>query len=85
MDRGVIRWLAVALALAALPAGARDLRVMSFNVRYPNPDDGANRWEARAPILIDTIRAADPDWYESSEYVLYANRLRDGGTRKPVT
>ncbi|WP_294326182.1 endonuclease/exonuclease/phosphatase family protein [uncultured Sphingomonas sp.] len=57
----MIRWLALALAAVALPADARDLRVMSFNVRYPNPDDGANRWEARAPILIDTIRSADPD------------------------
>ncbi|MEH3041580.1 MAG: endonuclease/exonuclease/phosphatase family protein [Sphingomonas paucimobilis] len=57
----MIRWLAVALAATALPADARDLRMMSFNVRYPNPDDGPNRWEARAPILIDTIRAADPD------------------------
>ncbi|MGW8188671.1 endonuclease/exonuclease/phosphatase family protein [Sphingomonas hankookensis] len=57
----MIRWLAMALAAVALPADARDLRVMSFNVRYPNPDDGANRWEARAPILIDTIRSADPD------------------------
>ncbi|KZE13705.1 endonuclease [Sphingomonas hankookensis] len=61
MDRRMIRWLALALAIVVLPADARDLRVMSFNVRYPNPDDGANRWEARAPILIDTIRSADPD------------------------
>jgi endonuclease/exonuclease/phosphatase family metal-dependent hydrolase len=61
MDRGMIRWLLTTLAVVAMPVQARDLRVMSFNVRYPNPDDGPNRWEARAPILIDTIRAADPD------------------------
>lgn len=53
--------LSVLVLIAAWPAAARDLRVMTFNVRYPNPDDGPNRWEARAPILIDTIRAADPD------------------------
>ncbi|MFD1034451.1 endonuclease/exonuclease/phosphatase family protein [Sphingomonas hankookensis] len=64
----MIRWMIAALALiAALPATARDLRVMSFNVRYPNPDDGPNRWEARAPILIDTIRVADPDLIGTQE------------------
>jgi endonuclease/exonuclease/phosphatase family metal-dependent hydrolase len=72
MGRGMIRWLLAVLALCAalplpLPADARDLRVMSFNVRYPNPDDGPNRWEARAPILIDTIRAADPDLIGTQE------------------
>ncbi|MDJ0277384.1 endonuclease/exonuclease/phosphatase family protein [Sphingomonas sp. 2R-10] len=64
----MIRWICTALALlAALPSAARDLRVMSFNVRYPNPQDGPDRWEARAPILIDTIRAADPDLIGTQE------------------
>lgn len=47
----MIRLLLATLVLAiTLPAAARDLRIMSLNVRYPNPDDGANRWETRAPI-----------------------------------
>lgn len=29
-------------AIGAGAASARDLRVMTFNVRFPNPDDGAN-------------------------------------------
>jgi endonuclease/exonuclease/phosphatase family metal-dependent hydrolase len=34
---------------------------MSFNVRWPSPDDGANVWQARKPLFLATIRAADPD------------------------
>ncbi len=44
-------------ATLALPA----LRVMSFNVRYPSPDDGANRWEQRRDLMVRTIREQHPD------------------------
>lgn len=49
--------------LACLPSAvvAQTLTVMTANVRYPNPDDGPDLWTNRAPILIDTIRAADAD------------------------
>ncbi len=50
--------------LAAIPASAaaRDgFRVMSFNVRLPLASDGADRWEARRDMFVETIRRADPD------------------------
>ncbi len=53
--------LLAALVSFTPAAEARDLRVMSFNIRYPSPDDGPDRWEQRAPIAIDMIRAEDPD------------------------
>jgi endonuclease/exonuclease/phosphatase family metal-dependent hydrolase len=37
------------------------VRVMSFNIRYDNPRDGEDRWEKRQGMLLDTIRAYDPD------------------------
>nr|WP_294916906.1 endonuclease/exonuclease/phosphatase family protein [uncultured Neokomagataea sp.] len=40
---------------------ADDLRVMSFNVRYPNPDDGVNVWEKRRDTLVQTVRNFSPD------------------------
>ena len=49
-----------ALALASL-AQADPLRVMTFNVRFPSPDDGDNVWEHRKDILVDTIRQYQPD------------------------
>ncbi|KZE17856.1 endonuclease [Sphingomonas hankookensis] len=50
----------VALA-AAVPAAARDLTVMSLNIRLPAEGDGANRWELRRDLTAATIRRADPD------------------------
>jgi len=51
----------VALVLASLCAPAETLRVMTFNVRYPNPGDGANAWSARRDLLVETIRSRQPD------------------------
>lgn len=56
----------ILVALAALiavphPAAAQALTVMSFNVRYPSPNDGADVWANRRDHLVDTIRATAPD------------------------
>ena len=68
-------WLALPLALLAACATTPQqpttqplaLRVMSFNVRLPTDDDGANRWEARRELAADTIAAADPDLIGTQE------------------
>lgn len=69
--------LPMALALASLCAPAETLRVMTFNVRYPNPGDGANVWPARRDLLVETIRARRPDvigtqelFYEQGQYIV---------------
>jgi endonuclease/exonuclease/phosphatase family metal-dependent hydrolase len=49
------------LALLAVSVQAAELRVMSFNVRYPAKADGANVWENRRDLLVDTIRKYAPD------------------------
>jgi len=53
--------------LAAIAAPAEHLRVMSFNVRYPAPGDGPNRWELRRDLFIESIRAMDPDLMGTQE------------------
>lgn len=56
------------LLLAASAAIAADtLRVMTFNVRYPNPNDGDDVWEKRKDILVDTIREKTPDVFGTQE------------------
>ncbi|HOB73062.1 MAG TPA: endonuclease/exonuclease/phosphatase family protein [Phycisphaerae bacterium] len=40
---------------------ARNVRVMSFNVRYGTAGDGENRWELRRELLFDVIRRHAPD------------------------
>jgi endonuclease/exonuclease/phosphatase family metal-dependent hydrolase len=67
-----------ALALGGRPARAADsLRVMSFNVRYPAPNDGPERWEARRDLFVKTIREQHPDvmgtqelYQEQGDYVV---------------
>jgi mRNA deadenylase 3'-5' endonuclease subunit Ccr4 len=34
---------------------------MTFNIRYGLADDGENRWENRKSLVIERIRAFDPD------------------------
>lgn len=57
----VLASLAAALALAAPVALARDaktngFRVMTFNIRFDFPDDGANRWHRRADIVAECVK-----------------------------
>jgi len=45
------------------------LRVMSFNIRYANNSDGLNAWPLRRELLLQTIRAYDPDLLGMQEVV----------------
>lgn len=57
-------WRLLAVALVCLPAGvqgAPPLRFMTFNIRYDNPGDAPNHWEARRGLVADRIRAGRPD------------------------
>ena len=42
--------------LSALSAHADDFRLLSFNIRYANPKDGADRWENRREAVAKLIR-----------------------------
>ncbi len=47
--------------LALLPCAAETLRVMTFNVRMPSPQDGDNLWEKRRELFTDTVKKYAPD------------------------
>jgi len=49
------------LSIPFQPVAAQTLRVMTFNVRLPSPDDGVNRWELRRDLMVRTIREQQPD------------------------
>lgn len=55
------------LVLLALCAPAETLRVLSFNVRYANPQDGPNIWENRRELFMRTVREANPDLMGTQE------------------
>jgi endonuclease/exonuclease/phosphatase family metal-dependent hydrolase len=46
--------------VAPKPVGPA-VHVMSFNIRYGTAKDGEDRWEKRQDLLVDTIRAYNPD------------------------
>ena len=56
------------LALIGRPSRAAEtLRVMTFNVRYPAPNDGLERWEARRDLFVKTIREQHLDVFGTQE------------------
>lgn len=40
---------------------AQDMRFMSYNIRYDNPDDGENRWELRKDFLLNQLKFYEAD------------------------
>ena len=49
------------LMVCTAGAGDPDLRVMSFNIRNGNANDGANHWDLRKEFVYEVIRDAAPD------------------------
>jgi endonuclease/exonuclease/phosphatase family metal-dependent hydrolase len=58
---------AVLLLFTASVLSAQPLRVLSYNVRYPNPEDGSNSWEKRQALFMESIRQARPDLIGTQE------------------
>src|SRR5690554_3247397 len=48
---------------------AEDLHIVTFNIRYDNPNDGINRWEARVPIVEKYLTLEAPDVIGMQEVV----------------
>ncbi|MEZ4831337.1 MAG: endonuclease/exonuclease/phosphatase family protein [Caldilineaceae bacterium] len=45
------------------------VKVMSFNVRFPNDADGPNAWRFRRDVAIDLLRRQQPDFFGVQEAV----------------
>ncbi len=46
---------------AAEPEAPVTLEIMTFNIRYPNKDDGPNFWKHRTQLVADVMRKSMPD------------------------
>ena len=55
------------LFFLTLAACAQDLRVLTYNVRYPAKGDGPDLWDLRKDILVRSIEAAKPDLMGTQE------------------
>ena len=49
-------FLAVIVLLTSCNSKPVDLNVMSFNIRYDNPDDSLNNWQYRKDVAAKTIK-----------------------------
>jgi endonuclease/exonuclease/phosphatase family metal-dependent hydrolase len=55
------------LLLASQVQAQVRMRLMSYNMRYDNPDDGENRWEIRRETLTNLLRYHAPDFIGAQE------------------
>lgn len=45
--------------------------VMSYNIRYDNPDDGINRWELRKEELLNQVKLYNPHFLGTQEALVH--------------
>lgn len=53
--------LALGFLMMVLVSNSQSLKLMTYNIRYDNPNDGENRWEVRKNGLADQIKFYEPD------------------------
>jgi len=58
-----------------------ELNVMTFNIRYDNPEDSLNNWQYRKDVAADIIKMNDIDLLGTQEVL--ANQLNDLKERLP--
>lgn len=74
-------FLAVILLLTSCNSKPVDLNVMSFNIRYDNPDDSLNNWQYRKDFAAKTIKNQNADIVGTQEVLV--NQLNDLKSRLP--
>jgi endonuclease/exonuclease/phosphatase family metal-dependent hydrolase len=53
--------------LVAFGIEAQTIKVMTYNIRFDNPNDGINQWSSRKQKVFDLIRKYDPDMFGVQE------------------
>lgn len=74
-------FLAVIVLLTSCNSKPIDLNVMSFNIRYDNPDDSLNNWQYRKDVAAKTIKNQNADIVGTQEVLV--NQLNDLKSRLP--
>lgn len=53
--------LILAVVFSGCSRESQEIKVVSFNIRYDNPDDGVNAWPNRIPIVEEYLLNESPD------------------------
>ncbi|MCF8371233.1 MAG: endonuclease/exonuclease/phosphatase family protein [Bacteroidales bacterium] len=54
-------FLVVGFLMMVLLGSSQSLTLITYNIRYNNPNDGDNRWETRKNDLADQVKFYEPD------------------------
>lgn len=69
----------ICLALVVGTATAQDLRVMSYNIRFDNPNDGPDAWPNRQASLIAQVAHYQPDVLGTQEGLIHQLEAMEAG------
>ncbi|MCB0686429.1 MAG: endonuclease/exonuclease/phosphatase family protein, partial [Saprospiraceae bacterium] len=57
------------------------IRMMSYNIRYDNPEDGESRWDARKEMVYAVIDSLAPDFFGMQEALEHQCKDVEKGTK----
>ena len=75
-------FILIVLLFCSLNLSAQSINVMTYNLRFDNPNDGENSWPNRKEFLLSQITYFEPDIFGTQEglehQILYLNKeLKD--------
>lgn len=80
MGKSVVCYIVIILLLLCSCSRRKNndaIKVMTFNVRYDNPDDSANAWSNRIPLFFRFIYKEKPDILGMQEVLWHQYELMD--------
>ena len=69
--------LSIFILLMSLNIQGQNLKIMTYNLRYDNPNDGENKWDLRKRILSQQILFYSPDIFGTQEGKLHQLQYLD--------
>jgi endonuclease/exonuclease/phosphatase family metal-dependent hydrolase len=72
-------FLILCLLSAIFGTNAQTIDVISYNIRYDNPNDKPNHWENRKDFLISQLNFYSPDVFGTQEGLVHQLRAIDEG------
>lgn len=72
-----MKLLKFVLLLFFINANCQDLKVITYNIRFDNPNDGENKWDLRKDFLNKQIQFYEPDVFGIQEGKLHQLQYLD--------
>ena len=72
-----MKYIKIVLLLFFINLNAQDLKVITYNIRYDNPNDGENKWDLRKDFLSKQIQFYAPDVFGIQEGNLHQLQYLD--------